>query len=116
MTFDDVRAMALALPGVEEGTSYGTPAFHVRRRFFARLREDGDTLVLKCNVYERRYLLEDRPDVFHVTDHYRDHEYVLARLSTAPPDLLRERLEDAWRMAAPKKLVTALDRDRSPPG
>lgn len=72
MNFDEVRRMALALPGVEEGTSYGTPAFRVRGKFFCRLREDGDSLVLKCNVYERRYLVDDLPDVFYVTDHYRD--------------------------------------------
>ena len=30
MTYDDVRAIALELPGVEEGTSYGTAALKVR--------------------------------------------------------------------------------------
>lgn len=109
MTFDEVRRMALALPGAQEGTSYGTPAFQVRRKTFARLREDGDTLVLRCNFYERAYLVESCPEVFHVTDHYRDYEYVLARLSAATPDLLRERLEDSYRAVAPKKLLAELD-------
>lgn len=40
-TFDTVRRLALALPGVEEGVSYGTPAFRVRGKLLARLREDG---------------------------------------------------------------------------
>jgi hypothetical protein len=92
-----VRPLALALPGVEEGTSYGTQAFRVRGKFFARLREDGDSLVLKCNVYERRYLVEDMPEVFYVTDHYRDYPAVLVRLSAVAPALLRERLEASWR-------------------
>ena len=34
-----VRRFALALPGVEEGHSYGTPGFRVRGKFLARLRE-----------------------------------------------------------------------------
>jgi hypothetical protein len=33
-----VRGVALALPGVEEGTSYGTPAFRVRGKFFVLVR------------------------------------------------------------------------------
>jgi hypothetical protein len=113
MTFDEVRRMAMALPGAEEGTSYGTPAFQVRRKTFARLREDGDTLVLRCNFYERAYLVDSHPEVFHVTDHYRDYEYVLARLSAAAPELLRERLEDAYRAVAPKKLLAELDGRRA---
>ena len=37
VTFDDVRRMALALPETTEGTSYGTPAFQVRKKTFVRL-------------------------------------------------------------------------------
>ena len=39
--FETVRKIALSFPGVEEGTSFGTPAFRVRKKFLARLREDG---------------------------------------------------------------------------
>ncbi|HEX5478690.1 MAG TPA: hypothetical protein VFY79_03110 [Dehalococcoidia bacterium] len=46
VTFGDVRKIMLALPGVTEGTSFGTPAFKVRGKFLSRLRED-DVLVLK---------------------------------------------------------------------
>ena len=114
MDFDEVRRIALALPDAEEGTSYGTPAFFVRRRLFARLREDGDSLVLKCNVFERTYLMEDQPDVFHITDHYRDWPCVLVRLSTVTPALMRERMEESWRMMAPKRLVAELDERAAP--
>ena len=109
MNFDEVRRVALALPGVEEGTSYGTPAFRVRGKFFARLREDGESLVLKCNLFERQYLLDDLPDVFYITDHYRDYPSVLVRIAAAPPELLRERMEASWRIVAPRKLVAELD-------
>jgi hypothetical protein len=47
LSFEDVRQMGLALPGVEEGTSYGTPALKVGKKLLARLKEDGETLVLK---------------------------------------------------------------------
>jgi hypothetical protein len=53
MTLATVRRVALALPGVEEGLSYGTPAFRVRGKFLARLREDGESLAVKCGFDER---------------------------------------------------------------
>ena len=66
---------------------------------------DGETIVLRINLFERGYLLDAEPDAFHVTDHYRDYPAVLARASAVAPDTLRERIEDAWRMTAPKRLV-----------
>ncbi|CAM8798732.1 hypothetical protein NCM_06294 [Burkholderia pseudomallei] len=47
MTFDDVSRIALVWRGVEEGMSYGTPALRGRGKLLARLRGDGDTLVVK---------------------------------------------------------------------
>jgi len=107
--WNTVLELARRLPEVEEGTSYGTPALRVRGKFFARLREDGETLVVKMNIFERQYLMEADPEVFFITDHYRDYPSVLVRLSAVQPAQLAERLEDAWRIAAPKRLVAAFD-------
>lgn len=41
ITWDTVREIALELPDVEEGTSYGTPALKVKKKLFVRLKEDG---------------------------------------------------------------------------
>ena len=49
--WNTVLELARRLPEVEEGTSYGTPALRVRGKFFARLREDGETLVVKMNIF-----------------------------------------------------------------
>jgi hypothetical protein len=111
VSFDEVREMALALPEVEEATWFGTPSFKVRGKSFCRLREDGDSLVLMINLFERDLLLQAEPDAFYITDHYRDYPAVLARLSAVDPDQLRERLTDAWRIKAPKKVAAAFDRD-----
>ena len=46
MTFDEIRAIALRWPEVEEGTSYGTPALKVRKKMLVRLKEDGDSFVM----------------------------------------------------------------------
>jgi len=109
LTFDDVRKLAFALPEVEEGTSYGTPAFRVRKKFLARLREDGETLVVMIDFDERDILMAANPETFYITDHYRGYPAMLVRLATVDPDDLRELLEGAWRRVAPKRLVAALD-------
>jgi len=114
VTFDTVRQIAGALPGVEEGTSYGTPALRVRGKFFVRLREDGESLVVKVGHDERDMLLAADPKVFFITDHYVGYPAVLVRLSVIDADLLRSVLEDAWRRVAPQRLVTAHDTQQRP--
>lgn len=70
MTFDEVRRIALGWPGVEDGTSYGTPALKVKGKLLARLKEDGDSLVVKgVGPDERAWLMETEPDVYYITDH-----------------------------------------------
>jgi hypothetical protein len=105
VTFETVRQIALALPGVEEGTSYGTPAFRVHKKFFVRLREDGETLVVKVGFDAQEILMRSNPDVFFITDHYAGYPHVLVRLPAVDPDELREVLEQAWRLNAPKRLI-----------
>ncbi|MFC3256592.1 MmcQ/YjbR family DNA-binding protein [Paenibacillus sepulcri] len=92
------------MPGVEEGSAYGTPAFRVRGKLLARLLEDGETLVLRTDFEARDILMQVNPDVFHITDHYRSYPYVLVNLPVVGPAELQELLEQAWRSCAPKKL------------
>jgi hypothetical protein len=105
--FDTVREIALSLPGVEEGTSYGTAAFRVRGKFLARLREDGETLALRIGMDEREVLMRADPEVFFITDHYAGYPAVLIRLSAIPRGALEDVLEQAWASVAPAKLVKA---------
>jgi hypothetical protein len=107
VTFETVRQLALALPGVIEGTSYGTPAFRVRGRILARFHQDGETLVLKTEYATREVLMAAQPETFYVTDHYRCYPWMLVRLSTVELGLLRGLIKDAWRSLAPKRLIAA---------
>lgn len=111
VTHADVRKVALALPEAEEYRCYGTPGFRVKGKLFARLHEDGGTLVLKVPMLDRDFLLKAAPRLYHITDHYRDYPYVLLRLSEATVTVLRERLAEAWRAAAPKRLLSSLATD-----
>lgn len=106
MTFEDVRTMALAWPGVEESTSYGTPSLKVKGKFLTRLKEDGDSLVVTgIDFDEREMLMETQPDVFYITDHYRGWPAVLVRLSKAHPQTVKTLLLRRWKDVAPKKLA-----------
>jgi hypothetical protein len=113
VSFETVREMALALPGVEEGPCYGTPAFRVKGKFLARLREDGETLVVKLDFDTRDLLMAADPETFFTTDHYRGYPSVLVRLPAVDAEALRGLLEDSWRRYAPKRLVAAYDARQS---
>jgi hypothetical protein len=99
VTFEQVRKIALALPNVEEGTSYGTPAFKTSRKLLARLKEDGDSLVVATTFEEREEMMEADPQTYYITDHYLKYPWVLVRLSRVSPDALRDLLTRALRLA-----------------
>jgi hypothetical protein len=110
VTFDDVRKLALAWPEVEDGTSYGTPALKVRKKLLARLKEDGDSLVMpSVPLEERAMLVESRPRIFYFTDHYRDYPIALIRLSKATRATVEPFLRRRWRELASKQAVGLAD-------
>lgn len=112
VTFDTVRQLALALPGVEEGTSYGTPAFRVGGSILARFHQDGESLVLKVEYAAREVLTGTHPEAFYVTDHYRCYPLMLVRLERVELGLLRGLIEDAWRSLAPKSSIAEYEARR----
>ena len=109
MSWAQVVRMARAFPEVEPGTAYGTPALRVRKRFMLRLREDQKSLAVRCGFDERDFRLRADPRTFYVTDHYRGYPAVLVRLDRVSPRVMREVLEQAWRVNAPKTLVRGWD-------
>jgi hypothetical protein len=109
VTFETVRRLALQLPGVGEGTSYGTPAFKVQGKLFVRLHQSGDSIVVRVDLNERAMRMKADPETYYITDHYVAHPLMLVRLSTVAKDDLRELLEESWRRVAPKRLLAEFD-------
>jgi hypothetical protein len=105
-TFEVVRRIALSLDSVEEGTSYGTPAFKVHGALVARLHQDGESLVLRTDFEQRAELMAADPETYYITDHYLNYELILVRLARVHPDALRDLLGMAWRSAAKEKKTT----------
>ena len=113
ISYTDVRRLALTFPGVSEGHAYGGPSLHVGRKFLGRLREDGETLVLKIDPSRRDALLKNAPDAFFLTDHYRPYPYVLVNLLAVNRSALQPLVEHAWRMVASKRVIAAYGKSRS---
>ena len=114
MTWDEVVKIGLALPGVEESTSYGTPSLKAFGKFLTRLRSEDDSLVLTGVTFdEREMLMEAEPATFHTTPHYKDYPSVLARLTSVDPGTVRRFFERRWREVAPKRAVKAYDAERA---
>jgi hypothetical protein len=113
MTYEELKAIALALPETVEGSSYGKPSFLSFGKFLTRLRREDNSLVLHCTFDEREMLMEAEPQTFHLTPHYKDYPCVLARLETVDPGTVRSFLERRWRQIAPKKFLKAYDAGQS---
>jgi len=108
VTFDTVRQIAKTLPGAEELTSYGTPAFKVKGKLFARQHQDGESLVVGVSFEEREEMMSAAPEKFYITNHYLNSPWMLVRLSKVRPDELHDLLIGSWRRAAPKQLKASL--------
>jgi hypothetical protein len=105
INFDTVRNIGLALPGVEEGTAYGSPALKVRGKLLACLpahcSAEPGSMVVRMDFDDRAELLAEAPDVYYITEHYADFDAVLVRLSRVNRGVLGDLL------AMAHKFVTA---------
>ena len=114
MTADEMKAIVLAFPGAEEGTSYGSPSFKVNGKFFTRLRrEDASVVLMDVSRDEREMLMEAEPGTFHLTPHYKDYPCVLARIESLHPGSFRNFLERRFRKVAKKTAVKAWEAERA---
>jgi hypothetical protein len=112
LTFEAVRELAGELPGAAEGTSYGTPAFRVGGKLFVRQHDNGESLVIRIDHDQRAMRMRAAPEIYYITDHYLNYPWMLVRLSAVDRDDLRDLLEDAWRLVAPQRFLSAKASDR----
>jgi hypothetical protein len=106
MNWEQIAKLGRELPEVVEDVWYRTPALKVRGKGFARLKEDGESVVfLLDSLDEQEALTEAQPDVYFITDHYRGSCAVLARLAKLRVAECRVRLEQGWRLRAPRALI-----------
>jgi hypothetical protein len=120
VTFDLVRKIGLALPEVEEGTMYGSPALKLHGRLVACLAinksAEPGSLAVRTGFDERAALLSEEPETYYVTDHYVNHPVVLVRLSQIRIDQLRDLLSSALRFITAQENRTASRRSMAGKG
>ena len=97
-----LRKTLSPLPGFNEKPCYGTEGFYAGKKLFARMKEDGETLVVQ--TFDRERWMEKDPETFFITDHYRKYDYMLISLKQVKPDDLVSLLVTAWQNRATDKL------------
>jgi hypothetical protein len=118
--FDRVRSIGLELPGVEAATRYdGSPVLKVGGCFMAGLAAhpsaEPDTLVVRADLDERQWLLEDAPDTYYLTEFYRKYPLILVRLAHVDRDALHDLLSMSRRQALRKTGPRRRQPDRRDP-
>jgi hypothetical protein len=115
---DDVRRLALGLPGVEEIDSDGFD-FRVGGRGFVWSypeRTPGQRRVIRTDIAvlfvgdeaEKQALLLGEPGLFFTTSSYDGWPLVMLRLEQVDVERLTELVTDAWRMRAPQEIAGEL--------
>ena len=104
-TFDDVRAISMALPEVEEQVTWGTDiTFRVRKKIFAIGAEGADGVSLKASVPVQAELIDLDPETFSSAPYVGRFGWVNVDLARVDLALLERLLREAWRATAPAKL------------
>jgi hypothetical protein len=125
---DDVRRIALVLPGVAEGRErFGFSVDHKgKAKGFvwvwmeridpkkARVPQPAVLAARVADQTEKATLLAADPDTFFTEPHYNGFPAVLIRLSNTTEPMLRRVITEAWRCMAPKALVAAHDASDAP--
>ena len=103
LDFDDVRELAIDLPGVEHATGRGAPCLKVNGKLLTcpALHDSAEphSLVLKVARELRAKLMAADPDIYYVTEHYEPYPTVLVRLARIRRNSLRDVLNLAWQHA-----------------
>jgi hypothetical protein len=119
-TWNDVRKIALALPGTSEETSHGDGAWKVNKKGFVwerPLRKSdlaalgksapkGPILGVRTPDLEMKdVLLASDPTVFFTTPHFDGYPAVLVRLEKIGVRKLKDVIVEAWLASANKRAV-----------
>lgn len=109
------RAAAEALPEVTERPAWGMTCYRIRDKIFTSMDPDDPSVVgVAVDKGEREALLAAEPGKYFVkAGHDDNYAWMRVRLAAVDDAEMRELLEDAWRLKAPKRLVKAWEEGRS---
>jgi hypothetical protein len=106
LTLAAALRIGLALPNVEESTSFGAPALKVHGQMMACVptnkAAEPNSLLLRIDRRDRPALLAESPDLYYCPDHYVGYDGVLVRLTHLTPELAHDLLAMAHRFVSRK--------------
>jgi hypothetical protein len=101
---DQARELALSLPESIEQDHHGRPSFRVANKIFATLRDEGHMNVMLDEGGIRTAIHSD-PAAFEEVWWGKKLTAVRVELRRVDAETLRELLEEAWELRAPKRLI-----------
>lgn len=102
-----IKSVALGFPQAHEVVYRGWPWFNVGRKTFALYSVDDKTWIFKLPHAQQMMLFDARPETFRPMKSGRM-IWSYVRVENLDRAELRDLLEAAWRMVAPKKLQRSL--------
>jgi hypothetical protein len=129
-TWDDVRRLALALPGASERVSHQHASWRVREKLFVweRPLRPADLRALGADAPKgpilgaraehlgvKEALIADGPSVYFTTPHFDGYAAILVRLDRIDLEELGELIVEAWLAQAPKRLAQRYADTHLPP-
>lgn len=104
MTKDDLRRLALSLPGVEEKSHFDKADFRVKNKIFVSLKDDA-TGVVKLSLEDQRVMVDAEPKIFQpIPGGWGAKGWTKIVLANADEVTLKSALQTAWRTVAPKSM------------
>jgi hypothetical protein len=103
---EEVCAFAETLPRAYEAFDRGRVKFRVGRIVFLAFSKDGETMGFGFPKEWRVALVESEPDKFSLpSESDMRYHWVHGRLAAFDSDEMRDLVENAWAMCAPKRVV-----------
>jgi hypothetical protein len=114
ISHDEIRQIAIGLPGATERASYGgRPSWRTKAKIFIWIREDPEALVVWVeSLDEKEALIAAQPEKFFTTSHYDGEPIVLVRLAKVTKKEAVDLIINSWRNRATKTAVKAWDAAR----
>ena len=103
-TWDDIRAVALSLPGAWENEWYGEPCFQVGRKGFVQGFKG--RAIMKLDRDHQELLFEARPEVF-TPMNSGGMRWSWVEIERLDADEMVELVREAWTCIVPKKVSRA---------
>jgi len=111
VTYEQVKEWALALPGAAEVfvEEWGHPTLRVNNKMFAAGSPESPTMSVKASTEDQAELIASDPDTYSIAPYTGRYGWVQVQLSQVDPAEMRELIIEAWRLTAPKRLLTTYD-------